>query len=207
MREFHLLTVLCRKWFLLCLVSTLSFFSLRLCPLVILISSSRSGTSSMLYCPCRYLYSPEVFTRRRLAIESLSTYSSRLVAFFQVTFARYLRLIGQCAKTGCLSMLHPALLWTASHLWLQLLYLAKISSHLPPCGRNWTSSSSACLVASWFSFHDHGFLLDSLWRSHLLPDRQYLSWYGMFESYPCVFSCTEGWAGSMLSIDPRSTCS
>ena len=29
---------------------------------------------------------------------------------------------------------------------------------------------------------------------------------GMFGSCPCVFSCTEGWAGVMLSVGPRSTC-
>ena len=33
------------------------------------------------------------------------------------TFARYLRRIGQCAKTGCLPTLHPALLWTVPHPW------------------------------------------------------------------------------------------
>ena len=72
----------------------------------------------------------------------------------------------QCANTGCLPTLHPALPWTAPHLWLQLIFSAKSSSNRPQCGRNWTSSSSACLFASWFSFHGHGFLLYSLWRSH-----------------------------------------
>ena len=123
-----------------------------------------------------------------------------------VTFARYLMLIGQCAKTGCLPTLHPALLCTAPHLWLQLLFLANSSSHPVHCGRNWTSSISTCLLASWVSLHGHGFLLTSLWRSHLLPDRQCPSWYGMFESHPCVFSWTKGWTSSRLSDGRHSTC-
>ena len=126
----------------------------------------------------------------------------------QVTCARYLRFIGQCAKTGCLPALHPALLWTAPHLWLQLLFSAMSSSHPPPCGRNWTSSSSAFLFALWFSFPGHGFLLYSFVKKSLASRSTMLFmirnvWFISDSKHHLLYKRL---ASSRLSVGHRSTC-
>ena len=173
---------------------------------IIIISASSGvalvrGTRSLWRSARPLVFTWNIHLKTFLAVESLSTYGAHLVVF------RSLSEVSEACRAVCKNwMCYHVSSSSALNCFTSLAsttFLAKRSSHPPPCGRDWTSLSSASLFALWFSFRGHGYLL---WRSHLLPDGQCPSWYGMFESHPCVFSCTQNWASSRLSDGPRSTC-